>query len=201
MAGEFGGALESVIFSQSHPLMPASSRLDRLWPDKEASSLTSAGYWGGASVREVGGFDVFIAPHHSADAGLWESIGASLLNRQTGRLLSAEVQMDLLKTIEAHYIITEGKEWVKRLLYTQRDLSKLLIEAVQPLKKAFGYKLVQLQGLSDGDDVSLTATVQWQDDANLARAARDNFDQDWWLANCNRAHGFLVFDYELVDAI
>jgi hypothetical protein len=121
------------------------------------------------------------------------------------RVLFAQNPLELvsesINKVEAHYIITEGKERVAGLFCEQRELPKLLLEAVRPLRTSFGEKLLQLQANSDGDDIFLKSTILWPGDAASARAALDNFDQSWWLDNCTRAHGHLIFDYELVDGL
>lgn len=199
MSGELGGALESVIFSQAAFSGGPNPQRTESWlagsvPPRPSVPLS---FWGLSSFHESG---IFFAHNHE-DAALWASIEASFLNRQALKSFSSELVANSLQKIEAHYIITEAREWVSRLFYAQRGLPRLLLDAVRPLRQAFGDRLLQLQAISDGDEISLRATVQWADDPESARVAREKFDQHWWLDNCNRAHGYLVFDYELVDAV
>ena len=44
--------------------------------------------------------------------------------------------------------------------------------------------------------VQLPATI-----ANDAESLLDAFDEQWWLENCRRSNGALVFDYEIQDAV
>jgi hypothetical protein len=198
MASSFG-ALESAIFQQ--PPIPVSSRRhsgSRQWvyaPHISPAHMSIAFQ----QRRNAIELDYY---QHLQVGGLlaaWENL--SPLISGYFEQIPADLVADSLSGVEKHYIITEGREQVARLFFLHRGLPKLLLDAVQPLRESFGEKLLQLQANSDGEDVSLRATILWPDSAESAHAALDNFDQRWWLDNCNRAHGYLVFDYELVDGL
>jgi hypothetical protein len=89
------------------------------------------------------------------------------------------------------------------LLEAEPALYGLLIDAVKPLQHAFGDKrIVHVRVLSSDEDSILKVAVQLPADfgADPERALQ-SFDEEWWLNNCHRSGGALVFDYELQDAI
>jgi hypothetical protein len=108
-----------------------------------------------------------------------------------------------LRTLRQHYTILDADSLVIEMLDDEAALFTLLIEAVQPLQKAFGEgRLLQVRGQSSDDDRLLKVAVRLP--ANFGgdpeRALRA-FDDDWWLDNFHRSGGALVFDYEVQDAV
>jgi hypothetical protein len=89
------------------------------------------------------------------------------------------------------------------LLEAEPALYSLLIEAVEPLRQAFGDKrLMYIRVLSSDEDSILKVTIRLL--ANFGDNPEDAlqaFDETWWLSNCHRSGGTLVFDYEMPDAI
>jgi hypothetical protein len=84
-------------------------------------------------------------------------------------------------------------------------LYALALEATPALEAAFGAVLnwTELRMLRDegGDALLLVvARVDSHDTAYLDGLLR-LFDETWWLANCHRAGGQLVFDYETLEDI
>jgi hypothetical protein len=74
---------------------------------------------------------------------------------------------------------------------------------VGPLQVAFGEgRIIQLRVQASDDDSLLKAAVQLPADFgdDPERALR-SFDAQWWLDNCRRSGGALVFDYEIQDAV
>jgi hypothetical protein len=108
-----------------------------------------------------------------------------------------------LRSLYQYYTILSDDRTVMELLATEPALYSLLIEAVEPLRQAFGDKrLIYIRVLSSDEDSVLKVTVR------LPATFDDNpegtlqaFDQAWWLSNCHRSGGTLVFDYEMPDAI
>ena len=55
---------------------------------------------------------------------------------------------------------------------------------------------------SSDDDSILKVAVQLPADFDRdPERALQSFDEEWWLNNCHRSGGVLVFDYEMHDAI
>lgn len=109
-----------------------------------------------------------------------------------------------LRTLQRYYTILDRDRIVIELLEEETALFTLLIEAVRPLQIAFGEKqLLHVRVQYSDDDSFLKVAVQLP--ANFgdeqAEQALWSFDMDWWLKNCHRSAGALVFDYEIQDAI
>jgi hypothetical protein len=108
-----------------------------------------------------------------------------------------------LRTLQQHYTILDGDKLIIELLEGEPTLFNLLVEAVQPLQTAFGAtRLFQIRAQHSDDDALLRVAVRvpadYRDDPE--RVLR-SFDRDWWLDNCQRSGGALVFDYEIQDAV
>jgi hypothetical protein len=72
-----------------------------------------------------------------------------------------------------------------------------------PLKNAFGESpTFQIRVQFSDDDSLVKVAVQLPADpqGEPERALR-YFDEQWWLKNCHRSGGALVFDYEIQDAV
>ena len=82
-------------------------------------------------------------------------------------------------------------------------LYRLLVEAVQPLRTVFGEKrLLQLRVQYSDEDSLLKVAVQLPVDfGGDPEQALHSFDTEWWLNNCHRSGGALVFDYEIQNSI
>jgi len=112
--------------------------------------------------------------------------------------MSAEIrQWDL----QQHYTILDTNSTIE-LLEQEPALYELLAEAVGPLQNAFGEgRTVQLRLQSSGDESLLKVAVQLPADfAGDPERALRSFDDEWWLDNCHRSGGALVFDYEIQGA-
>ncbi len=108
-----------------------------------------------------------------------------------------------LRSLQQHYTILGSNRLVIGLLEEEPALYALLIEAVGPLQNAFGEgRIIQLRIQVSDDDSFIKVAVQLPaslgDDSE--RALR-SFDADWWLNNCHRSGGTLVFDYEIQDVV
>jgi hypothetical protein len=79
-------------------------------------------------------------------------------------------------------------------------LPALLHEAAPKLKESFGSDtILKLELGTDGDEGSvLRLLAMWPGSLASANAALKNFDESFWIANCDRASGGLVIDRELV---
>ena len=81
-----------------------------------------------------------------------------------------------------------------------QELISLFEEARPHLRHAFP----NLRGLTVreqwGSDESplVKVTVSLPPDFANPEAALRMFDEEWWLENCHRSHGNLVFDYEQI---
>lgn len=104
-----------------------------------------------------------------------------------------------LRSLQQHYTILDDDRTIIELLEAEPALYALLIDAVKPLRHAFGDKrIVHVRVQSSDEDSILKVTVQLPADfgADPERALR-SFDEEWWLNNCHRSGGALVFDYEM----
>ena len=108
-----------------------------------------------------------------------------------------------LRALHQYYTILDDDRTLIELLATEPALYSLLIEAVEPLRHAFGDKrLIYVRVQSSDEDSILKVTVRLP--ANCGdnpEGALQAFDEEWWLNNCHRSSGALVFDYEMQDAI
>ena len=108
-----------------------------------------------------------------------------------------------LRALHQHYTILDDDRTFIELLATEPALYSLLIEAVEPLRHAFGDKrLIYIRIQSSDEDSILKVTVRLP--ANFGdnpEGSLQAFDEDWWLNNCHRSSGALVFDYEMQNAI
>lgn len=108
-----------------------------------------------------------------------------------------------LPFLQQHYTILDNNHSLIELLREDPALAALLIEAVKPLRNAFGEgRILQLRVQSSDDDSFLKVAVQLPShfDGDPERALR-SFDAGWWLENCHRSGGALVFDYEIHAAV
>jgi hypothetical protein len=108
-----------------------------------------------------------------------------------------------LRSLQQHYTILDSNRLIIELLEEEPALYTLLVEAVRPLQNAFGERrIVQVRVQFSDDDSLLKVAVQLPADfgGDPERALR-SFDGEWWLNNCHRSGGALVFDYEIQDAV
>jgi hypothetical protein len=108
-----------------------------------------------------------------------------------------------LSLLQQHYTILDDNQNLLEILGEEPALAALLIEAVKPLQNAFGEgRVIHLRAQASDDDSCLKVAVQLPSnfDGDPERALR-SFDAGWWLDNCHRSGGALVFDYEMRDAV
>jgi hypothetical protein len=109
-----------------------------------------------------------------------------------------------LRKLQQYYTILDSDSAAMEHLEEEPALFTLLVEAVRPLKIAFGEKRLLHIRVQHSDDESLLK-VAVQIPANFgdeqAEEALRSFDQQWWLKNCGRSGGALVIDYEIQDGI
>ena len=88
---------------------------------------------------------------------------------------------------------------VGTFLREHRALPIVLLDAVPRLRDAFGTDAtLQLQLMVEEDEPTiLCGLVLWAGPLPSAQRALRRFDEAWWLSNCQRASGNLIFDYEL----
>jgi hypothetical protein len=107
------------------------------------------------------------------------------------------------RTLQQHYTVLGSDRRVIEVLEQEAALFSLLLEAVEPLRIAFGEKrLLQIRVQCSDDDRLLKVAVQLPADfGSDPETALRSFDRAWWLNNCHRSGGVLVFDYEIQDAV
>jgi hypothetical protein len=108
-----------------------------------------------------------------------------------------------LETLHKHYIFLDDDRAIVRLLETHPAISSLLMGAVEPLREAFGDRrliYIRIQS-SDEDSLLKVAVLLPTDFGSDPELALQSFDEEWWLNNCHRSGGTLVFDYEMQNAI
>lgn len=84
-------------------------------------------------------------------------------------------------------------------LNNHRALPQLLIDAIPHLRKHFDNTVFALRATSDEYGwENLYVDAMWQGDARDALQRLDQFEDEWWIANCRPARGTLTFTYRLV---
>ena len=109
-----------------------------------------------------------------------------------------------LGRLKNHFEIMDGEDEILKILASDDDFFSVLVESVEPLQNAFGKDRVlqiRVQIHDDGDVMVKVAPQLPIAFADHAEPALDSFDEQWWLKNCHRSNGSLVFDYEFQDAI
>ena len=106
-----------------------------------------------------------------------------------------------LRTLQKDYTIVDSDRDVMELLEEHASLFPLLVQAVQPLKSAFGERLFHIRVQHSDYDSLLKIAVRLPDDFVEPETALRSFDTNWWINNCQRSSGALVFDYEIQDAV
>ena len=108
-----------------------------------------------------------------------------------------------LSALQKDYATLGDSSRFIEVLEEEPRLFALLIEAARPLRAAFGERAaLQLRAQYSDDDRLLKVGVRLPADfgADPEQALR-SFDAQWWLKNCHRSGGALVFDYEIQDAV
>ena len=110
---------------------------------------------------------------------------------------------EALGAIHQHYVILDDSTTLVELFEADPALYQLLIEAVTPLHHAFGdTAILHMHIQSSDEDSILKVAVQLPTtfEGDPDRALR-SFDDAWWVHQCHRSGGVLVFDYETPHAI
>ena len=105
----------------------------------------------------------------------------------------------LLDRLLSVYVFEDSAK-VRSFLEDHPSTSSLLLEAIPFLRASFGVEaILQLQIPIDEDPpLTIYAVALWDGTLEDARRALDKFDAIWWTANCHRASGRIVIDYQLV---
>jgi hypothetical protein len=109
-----------------------------------------------------------------------------------------EIDTWRLRLLHEFYRIIADDHAMVACLEATPALYCLLIEAVHPLQQAFGEQhLMHVRILSSGEEPLLKVVAELPVDygSDPDHALR-SFDDQWWIHNCHRADGRLVFDYE-----
>ena len=82
----------------------------------------------------------------------------------------------------------------------QNHLTDVLLQAIEPIKKAFGEPRSRKLAVLEDDEGSRTlfCLVAFSGSLDEAKKALDSFDRDWWLRNAGKFGSRLNFDFELV---
>jgi len=106
-----------------------------------------------------------------------------------------------MRTVQQRYTFLDDRRLLVEFLEEEPVLASLLMEAVEPLSTAFGdERLLQVRVQHCDKDTLLRVAVQLPSDfAGDPEQALRSFDAMWWLNNCQRSGGALVFDYEIRD--
>lgn len=107
-----------------------------------------------------------------------------------------------LRTLQQHYTIVDSDRDIIEVLDEYPALFALLAEAVKALQNAFGKnRLLQVRVQHSDDDKLLKVAVLLPADFACPELALRSFDTGWWIDNCQRSSGALVFDCEIQDAV
>lgn len=107
-----------------------------------------------------------------------------------------------LRSLQQYYTILGSDQIVIEILEEEPALYALLVEAVDQLKNAFGEGwIIQVRVQSEDDSFLKVAVRLPADFGDDPERALRSFDAEWWLDNCHRSGGALVFDYEIQDAV
>jgi hypothetical protein len=129
-------------------------------------------------------------------------LGTNLDDLYEQRLPTRDFTLQL-QTLHRYYTIMDDDRTIIEFLQEEPELYPLLLDAVDPLRQAFGEKRLIYIRVQTCDEDNILKVAVWLpagfgDDPERAL---QTFDQAWWLKNCHRSGGALVFDYEMQDAI
>ena len=109
---------------------------------------------------------------------------------------------DQLRLLERHYKILNRDDLIMARLDESPSTYPLLMEAAVALQNSFGAdRILQIRMYASDDDTLLQVAVQLPRSFENPEHALNSFDSDWWLNNCQRSDGTLVFDYEIRDGV
>lgn len=105
----------------------------------------------------------------------------------------------VLTEVQKSYVIPKDSP-VRDFFKSHRTIPQLLTQAAPRLKEYFGVGTVfsLRTQVDEYGSQTLYAVVRWPGDVHAVRAALENFDDHWWIANSRQAAGDLTFTYELV---
>jgi hypothetical protein len=103
-----------------------------------------------------------------------------------------------LPEVRKRYVLPTDSS-VFEFLNDHRGIPQLLIDAFPHLQKYFENTVFALRATCDEYGwENLYVDVLWPSDAGDAIRLLDEFEDEWWLANCRTARGALTFTYRLV---
>jgi hypothetical protein len=107
-----------------------------------------------------------------------------------------------VRVLQQHYTMLNRNDLIIEILGEEPALYPLLLAAVRPLQNAFGQgRIIQVRAQVSDDDSLVKVAVQLPATFGDPEHALLSFDASWWLDNCHRSGGALVFDYEIQDAV
>jgi hypothetical protein len=105
-----------------------------------------------------------------------------------------------MRTLQQRYTFLDDLSLLAEFLEEEPVIASVLLEAVQPLSTAFGDgQLLQVRVQHSDEETLLRVAVQLPADfVGDPEQELRSFDAMWWLNNCHRSGGALVFDYEIL---
>jgi len=113
------------------------------------------------------------------------------------------MRAEQMRTLQQRYTFLDDRRLLVEFLEEEPVLASLLIEAMQPLSTAFGDgRLIQVRVQHSDEHALLKVAVQLPAGfAGDPEQALRSFDAIWWLNNCHRSGGALVFDYAFLEVL
>jgi hypothetical protein len=100
-----------------------------------------------------------------------------------------------LRDLQRLYTPVGAEELIVDLLAEVPVLFSLLKEAVDPIYAEFGDAIIlQLRAQESDENVLLRVVIQSALNIEEAEVALERFEDAWWLDNCHKSSGSLVFD-------
>ena len=114
--------------------------------------------------------------------------------------INPDYARDQLRKLQEDYVFLSDEPSFTEVLTKLPEVYRLLRNAVEPLRRAFGEKnLFQLESLASDDDTVLRVIVTLPSDTTGPAELMRRFKRSWWLKHCARSEASLVFDYEIAD--
>ena len=105
-----------------------------------------------------------------------------------------------LNQVRRHFVFPADSTHLLTFFSAHRTIPQILLQAVAPLRACFGEDAVfNLRApIDESGSQNLYAVAMWPGNLRDVRQALATFDNTWWLAQSQQAHGYLSFTYELV---
>lgn len=133
-----------------------------------------------------------------ADPRASRQMSRDSISIETGERDQPRHEDSKLGRISREYVIRNAGR-LKDLVVEAPVLAELLCEAIAHLNSSFGgdsIKRIEVVDSDEGASIRVLARIMTGGLSEADAALRD-FDEKWWLLNCHRSDGSLVFDYEI----